>query len=101
MMELVDRMGVVITLPAPSSSVRASLARGALADVDAFANRLDVHVTGVDEFVRTLPPPGPGAPYIGTRGLVHYVTQRMTAAVAEAMVEHRDTIDLSELSEHP
>lgn len=100
MTELVDRMGVIITLPAPSSSVRASVARGALADIDAFAKELDVHVTGVDAFVRTLPPPGTAAPYVGTRGLVHYVTQRMTDAVAVAMVEHRDTIDLSELSEH-
>lgn len=100
MSELVDRMGAIITLPAPSSSVRASLARGALADIDAFAKRLDVHVTGVEAFVRTLPPPGTGAPYVGTRGLVHYVTQRMTAAVAVAMVEHRATIDLAELSEH-
>lgn len=100
MRELVDRMGAIITLPAPSSSVRTSLARGALADIDAFAKRLDVNVTGVDAFVRTLPPPGIGAPYVGTRGLVHYVTQRMTAAVAVAMVEHRATIDLAELSEH-
>ncbi len=61
---------------------------------------LGLHLTGVDAFARRLPPPDNAAPYVGTRGLVHYVTQRMTAAVAVAMVEHRATNDLAELSEH-
>lgn len=100
MSELVDRTGAIITLPAPSSSVRASLARGTLADIDACAKRVDVRVTGVDVFVRTLAPSGTGARYFGTRGMVHYMTQRMTAAVAVAMVEHRTTINLADLSEN-
>ena len=99
MQELVDRMGTIITLPVPSSAVRVSLAREVLDGITAFAQHLDVQVTGSDTFLRTLPPPGSDAPYIGLRGLQNFVTQRMTTALAMAMIAQRTTIDLAELAE--
>ena len=97
MPELVDRMGPIVTLPLPAASVRATLARTALADITAFAAHLDVEVTGIEVFVRGLPAPGDTARYVGIRGLRDYVSQRMLDALAVALVEHRSTIDLSDV----
>lgn len=99
MPELVDRMGPIVSLPLPSASVRATLARTALADLTAFAAHLDVEVTGIDAFVRGLPAPGDTARYVGVRGLRDYVAQRMLDILAVALVEHRSTIDLSDVPE--
>lgn len=93
--ELVDRMGAIIALPVPSPSTRATLARTALHDVEAFAASLGVRVTGVDGFLATLPAPGPDAPFIGVRGLRHHVEQRVLARVAEALTRNVASIDLA------
>ena len=99
MPELIDRMGPIVALPLPSAAVRATLARSALADLVAFAAHLDVEVTGIDAFVDGLPAPGDTDRYIGVRGHRDYVSQRMLDALAVALVEHRSTIELSDVRE--
>jgi hypothetical protein len=79
--------------------VRATLARHALADLVAFAAHLDVEVTGIEAFVRELPAPGDSERYVGVRGLRDYVSQRMLGALAVALIEHRSSIDLSDVLE--
>ena len=92
--ELVDRMGSVWMLPTPGHARRASIAREALRDVEAFALRFGVTVTGTEEFVATQPAPEISRDYIGLRGFLHFVTQRVLAAVAEALTQQRTHIDL-------
>ena len=92
--EIVDRMGPIIAMPAPSHTTRAHLARTALHDVERFAASLGVGLTGVDGFLATLPAPGPEAPYVGVRGLRHHVEQHVLASVAEALTQNVSSIAL-------
>ena len=95
--ELVDRMGPVWTLPSPNEKMRACIARDSLRDVEAFASRLGVTVTGIEAWVATFPAPGAGAEFIGLRGLMHYVSQRVMTAVSDALTQQRTHIDLMEI----
>ena len=84
--ELIDRLGVVLTLPQPSAAARKQLATVAAADMVAFARRLDVEVEGLDALISTLPAPGsPEAPYLGVRGLRHHVERKIADAIAVAV----------------
>lgn len=92
--ELVDRLGPVWMLPMPGASTRASIARIKLRDVEAFAQRLGVTVTGIEAYAATLPAPGDTPDFIGLRGLLHAVTQRVLEAVADALTQKRTHVDL-------
>ena len=92
--ELVDRMGPVWMLPTPGHTRRASIAREALRDVEAFALRLGVTVTGIEAFVAAQPSPDVSRDYIGLRGFLHFDSQHVLAAVADALTQQRTHIDL-------
>lgn len=92
--ELVDRLGVILTLPQPSAGARRNIASNAAAEMLDFARTLDVEVRGIETFIATLPAPGSdGADYVGVRGLRHFVEQRIADAIADA-VARSDSVAL-------
>jgi len=95
--ELVERMGPVLTLPSPSAATRAMLARSAVHDVEAFAESFGVRIDGIDGYLATLEAPGVTPHYLGVRGLMAFVRQRMLAAVAEAIAQQRTVIHLRDV----
>lgn len=99
MPELVDRMGGIFRLPAPSGAVRAAVAQTALVELQAFAATLGVRVTGLEAFAQRFSAPDGTAPYVGLRGLRDHVAQRVMAALATAMINQQTRIDLAELRE--
>ena len=84
--ELVDRLGVILTLPQPSAAARHQLAAVAATEMLDFARSLDVDVQGLDALITSLPAPGAdGAAYIGVRGLRHHVERRIADAIGRAI----------------
>jgi len=92
--EFVDRMGPILSLPSPSAATRSVLARSMATEAMRFASRLGVTVTGIDALVASLPAPGPHAPYIGVRGLQHYVEQQVFNGIADALTRNAESVDL-------
>ena len=86
--ELIDRLGVVLVLPQPSSAARRQVANVAAAEMRDFARALDIDVQGVDDFIAALPAPGCStAPYVGIRGMRHHVERRIADAIAGAVAQ--------------
>jgi len=84
--ELIDRAGVILTLPQPSAAARRQLATVAVDDMLAFACELDIEVRGIDSLLASLPAPGAAdAPFRGVRGMRHHVERVIADAIATAI----------------
>jgi hypothetical protein len=95
--ELVDRLGVILMLPQPSTAARRQVACGAAGAMLDFARALDLEVQGVEAFVNALPAPGSdGALYVGVRGLRHHVEQRIANAIASAVARSESVARVDE-----
>lgn len=91
--ELVDRLGVVLTMPQPSAAARHQIASVSAADMLAFARTLDVDVQGVDALLAHMPAPGaPGADYVGIRGMRHEVERVIADAIATAIARSESLV---------
>ncbi len=85
MPELVDRMGPMLHLPTPSMIALTARSQRAVAETLALATSLGVTVHGVPEFLRGLIAPGGDAPYVGPRGMTHFLEHHVLACVAAAL----------------
>ena len=83
--ELIDRMGPILTMPAPSVTALIARNQCAVDETLALARGLGVTVHGVARFLATMPAPGDHASYLGPRGMLHFVEQRVLACVAAAL----------------
>jgi hypothetical protein len=93
--EMIDRLGVVFVLPQPSAAARLQIAGVAATEMLDFAHALDINVQGIDDFIATLPAPDCGtAPYVGIRGLRHYVERRVADAIAAAVARSESVVRL-------